>query len=346
MDSAGAVKPIARRLLLGLLLLLPACSSWCNRKPDADKPKAPRVELLDKGREPRAELELGRWTGFRYWTAIESEGSFGIQGLPPAKAPKTTVTMASEVLRGGADPIVRDRKGETLELIEERSTLADIRVDSPDLPPEQVAALQGAFSLLRGTTTKQLVATTGEVVEVKTELVGGKKPTPEVERLLDDAFDAQRRFPFRLPPQAVGVGARWRFKEPVDLRGVRATQVAEMTLVALAERSARVGIRVRFEAGTQMIPHPLEPGKQATLEGFRGDGDGELEIDRMTAVLTAARLATTATLKISTLDAQQQRKVTTLMAASVMRIRGGVGAPPALAVDDAGADDAGVDAAQ
>lgn len=342
MDPTGGLSRSGRRVVLVLALCLPACSSWCSSRDDAKpapKPAAPRVELLEPGREPRVELEVGRWTGLRYWMMVENEGSFGVQGLPPAKAPKSTVTLAFEVVRGAADPIERERDGEKLRLIEERSVLEHVTVSSSELAPEQLQVVQNAFGLLRGTTTKQLVSDSGEIVEIKTELVGGQKPTPEIQRLLDEAFDVQRRFPFRLPRRPVGVGARWRFKEPMELKGISATQIADMTLVALGERSARIGIRVRLQAGSQTIPHPLDPARTATLDGFRGDGDGELEIDRMTAVVLSSRLATTATLKLSSQDAKQQKQTATFMSANVLVMRGGTGAPPQAAPPpDAAAD--------
>jgi hypothetical protein len=330
-DPASRLKRVLRRGLLASALALPACGSWCNRAPEQKKPVsdgAPRVEVTDPGREPRAELEVGRWSGFRYWLALENDGSFGTAGLPPAKAPTSVMTLGFEVLRGTADPIVRDQAGDKRELIEERSVLEELHVRSSELPPEAIAQLQSAFDALRGTSTKQLVAQDGEVVELEIELVGGQKPPPEVKQVLDEAFDFQRRFPFRLPPAPVGVGARWRFSEPIEIRGVRATQVAEMTMIALDQRAARIGIRLRLQAGTQMVPHPLDPNRQATLESFRGDGDGELEIDRATAVVLSSRLATTAKLELSSLDAEQRRQVATFTSASVLRGRGGIGAAP------------------
>jgi hypothetical protein len=314
------------------MLALPACSSWCNKEPPAAKPTKPsaaRVELQNPGKEPRAELEVGRWSGFRYWQIVENDSSFGTEGLPPAKAPTSSLTTQYEVVRGVADPIVRERDGAELRLIEEKGVIADVQLSSAELPAEALSALQTVFGALSGTTTKQLVSDAGEIVELQTELVGGKKPAPAIKRFLDEAFDAQRRFPFRLPPAPVGVGARWRFTDPREIKGVKATQVAEMTLMALDQETARIGIRLRLQAGTQMIPHPLDPLRQATLESFRGDGDGQLTVARMSAVVLAARLATTASLKLSTQEPGQARKSVTFTSASVLRLRGGTGTAPA-----------------
>lgn len=321
-----------RRAVLVVALGASGCTGFCGRDksaPDAAAGAKPSVELLAPGKEPRVELEVGRWTGMRYWQVVENDASFGLEGQPPVKAPTSTLTAAYEVVRGAADPIVRETDAGTRRLIEEKSVIEAVDVASPELAPEALAQLRTMFGMLVGVTTRQLIADDGELAEVSTELVGGQKPTPEVQRFLDDAFDVQRRFPFRLPPAAVGAGARWRFTDPLDVRGVRATQVAEMTLLTLAGNSARISIRVRLEARTQMIPHPLDPTRQATLEGFRGDGDGELVIDRMTALVLSGRLATTAKLTLSTQEANQARSSVTFMSASVIRLRGGTGEPPA-----------------
>jgi hypothetical protein len=329
--GSGCGKPVERAARRAV----PACAGpaglqfLVNRAPRTTSRHAPKSPVeLDLGREPRAELEVGRWTGFRYWLSLQNEGSFGVVGMPAARAPMTEMMLGTEVVRGVADPIVREEDGGTRRLIEERSVIQDVRVSSPDLEPGALAGLQAALDGLRGTTTKQLVAQNGEIAELQIELVGGKKPPPEIKAVLDEAFDVQRRFPFRLPPTPVGVGARWRFSEPMLIRGVRATQVAEMKLTALDARSARIGIRLRLQAGTQMIPHPLDPNRQATLESFRGDGDGELEIDRETAMVLSSRLATTAKLELSSIDDQQRRQVATFMASSLVRSRGGVGEVP------------------
>lgn len=327
------------RALLALALLSPGCDFMCGKKkpasaPDANADDAPLgVEVLSPGSEPRAKLEIGRWAGLSYELETESDGSFGRSGEAPAKAPTSILKLAVEVQRGTADPLVQQKDGKELRLVEERATLERIEVRSPTAPADFMAKLNAAFGLLAGLTTRSLVAENGEVVEVTTEHVGGIVPPPEIKRILDEALSGQRFFPFRLPPAPVGLGARWRFSAPLEARGVKSVQVADMTLVELGDKRARFGVRVRHQAPRQEVPHPTEPGLSATLVNLRGDADGEITIDRLTACILAARFSSTSYLTLTWMDPEGHDQTATFMQASVQRMRGRVGPP-----EDAGAE--------
>jgi hypothetical protein len=321
---------LSRLSLVILLFAGGACSSSCrgcgksSAGGGADAaPGDPRVELINQGREPRAKLEVERPTGFSYVSELESESSFGIQGQVPTVLPTAIARMKSEVIRGMGNPVVRQRGFTELRLIEERATLEKLAVRSSALPPDFVAQFNVGLNALTGTTTRALVAVDGEVVEMKTELVGGKKPPPEIAFVLDTTWEAQRRFPFRLPADPVGPGARWRFSESLEFRKVRGLQLAEMYLLTLDDHSARIRVKIRHQCPRQEVPHPLNPKDTAMLEHYRGDADGEVTIDRATAILLDGRLATTATLRMSgSVDGSQA--TVTFVAASLLRVHGDV----------------------
>jgi len=326
--EGGARRWLSRASLIALFLGGGACSSSCRGcgkgAPAAAADASPanaRVELINSGREPRAKLEVERLTGYRYYSELESESSFGIQGQVPTVLPAAIARLKNEVIRGLGDPVVKKRGSSDLRLIEERATLEKLAVRSSAFPPDFVAQFNAGLHVFTGTTTRALVAEDGEVVEMKTELVGGKKPTPEIAAVLDATWEAQRRFPFRLPADPVGPGARWRFSESLEFRKVRGLQLAEMHLLTLDDRSARIRIRIRHQCPRQEIPHPLNPKDTAMLEHYRGDADGEVTIDRSTAILLDGRLATTATLRMSgNVDGGQQ--TVTFVAATLLKVRG------------------------
>ncbi len=317
-------------LMLSLGLGMGACSSSCRgcggreaaRGAAADAGEVdPRVEVVSAGREPRARLEVQRWTGFSYRSELESESSFGVEGQAPTVLPTAIIHVKSLVTRGIGDPIVRPRGTGELRLLEERATLEKIAVRSSAFPAPLVAQFNAGLGMFAGTTTRSLVAEDGAIVEMKTELVGGQKPTPEIAQVLDAAWEAQKRFPFRLPAQPVGPGARWRFSEELEFRKVRGIQLAEMYLTALDDQVARIRVRIRHQAPRQQVPHPFNPKDTAMLEHYRGDADGEVTIDRATAVLLDGRLATTATFKL-TGQIDGGNKTVTFAAASLVRSRG------------------------
>src|SRR5260221_3875587 len=114
------------------------------------------------------------------------------------------------------------------------------------------------------------------------------------------------------------MGARWRFREQLDVNGVHAVQVADMTLKAVDSNIAIVGLALRQDAPAQEVPHPLVPGAKALLEQFRGDGEGELTVDRLTAIVVRGRLASTSRLTLSG-DVGGKHGTATLVSASVIQ---------------------------
>jgi hypothetical protein len=333
----------ARRLLPALVLLVPACDFHCGGGPPKKAAQhisdsgPGRVEMVRNGSEPRVKLSVGRWTGLRYHMELTSSGSFGVTGRPPLRPPATVATLGLTVIRGTANPVPCGGR----HCVEERAVFESLRVKGGGLPPELAAKTNQALAVIDGTTMRQLVTDDGEIAEMKTELVGGKKPDPQVQKTLDQVWDSQRHFPFRLPPVPVGVGASWRFTEPTELRGVRAMQLADMTIVGMDERSVRIRIRLHQQAPRQELENPLDPSSTAILERYRGDGQGELTIDRETAVMLRAHLAITASLRLSALDEQGHKKQVTFVAATLMQARGSIGAPEAGASRaDAGTDGA------
>lgn len=292
----AAVYGVLALAAAGLGCNLKSCS--CNKlptglltKPAKEKRAFTDVEMLSDGSEPRVELRVARWVGLKYEVVLESGGSIAFEGQPAPFGPTIVMTLEHEVLRGSADPILVPRDGGVEERIEERVTIEDLVARHADAPPAVVEGWNRALVPFRGSTLRQEVTASAGIASMKTELVGGVTPPEDVLRAVDSSLEAQRHFPFRLPATPVGVGARWRFRESVVLNGVAAAQIADMTLKSIGGDTAVVGIVLRQEAPRQEVPNPLVPGKKAVLESFRGDGEGELVVDRLTAVLLKGRLA-------------------------------------------------------
>jgi hypothetical protein len=337
-----------RRLLLAVAcvaLCAPGCSWVCGKKQPGAADAAithASVELLEPGAEPRQKLEVARWSGLSYEMSSESDGSFGIQGLPPAKAPTSLMTLRFEVVRGTADPLVRETDAGEVHLVEERATVREIGVKSEELPEAAIAQLNLGFGLLKGLTTRQLTGEDGEIFEVSAEEFRGQKLPPEIKKVLDQLLDTQRHFPFRLPHDPVGKGARWRFSEPLPMHHINTVQVADMTLNNITDTAVNIGIRVRLHADKQQVPHPTDPSIQASLDKYRGDAEGELVLDRETSVVLKSRLANTSVITLTWTDKQGQPQKSTFMSASTIRMKGRLGPFAAdEAGDDADAGDAG-----
>lgn len=309
-------------------LLIPACNFHCNSskvvrpKPKHEASVALNVRMLSTGQAPRVLLQVGRWTGLTYRQELTVDGSFGLMGKPAVHAPTSVTTLRFTVLQGSADPVVRHTDAGRQELVVERGVVESFGVKSPTLPPAALAVINKAYAKFVGTTMRRLVAEDGTVVEARTELVGGAKTTPRIKKLIDVAWQSERTFPFRLPNVPVGRGARWSFTEPIRVQDVHAVQVADMTVLSIGPERVTVRIRVRQSAPRQSVPNPLDPLATASLDSYRGDGEGEVTFDRLTAIALSARLATTASLTLSAPGPGGKRQSATLAAGSVLSERG------------------------
>jgi hypothetical protein len=289
-------------------------------KPSPAKRAFSDVEMLSDGQEPRVELRVARWAGLRYRVVLESSGSLALEGQPAPFGPTIVMTLDHEVIRGSADPILVRRDGGVEERIEERVMLENLAAKHVDAPPELIETWNQALAPFRGSSLRQQVTASAGIAMLKSELVGGVKPPDAVLRAVDDTLEAQRHFPFRLPAVPVGVGARWRFREQITVNGVAAAQIADMSLKAVDANTAVVGILLRQEAPRQEVPHPFMPGKKATVDHFRGEGEGEFVVDRLTAVLLRGRLVGASRLVMSG-ELNGQQTTATLVGANVVTAR-------------------------
>lgn len=319
---------LVRRASAGALCLLSVAASGCdgcgtrrnvNKVQDAASGDEGRIEVKSTGKEPRVKLAIGRWKGLTYDWDIASSGSFGMQGAKPVRIPEIRSRMRVTVTRGNADPIVRKRGEKTLRLMEEVCVVESLEIAPEGLDPKFVELTNENMSGAIGTRTRTLTAEDGEVVEMKSELVGGIEPSPEEKEAIDRGLELQRRFPFRFPAEELGEGAEWRFSETVRINGVRAVQVADMKLVKLDDNRADIRIKVRHHAPRQEMPHPFVPGATALLERYRADGDGLLVLDRVTALPLESKLSLTARLSLLVPQPQGVPQRTTWIAASVLK---------------------------
>jgi hypothetical protein len=255
--------------------------------------------MLGSGSLPRLELRVIRWSGLKYRSVLETTGSLALEGQPVVPGPTVIMTELREVLRGSADPITTRRDGGLVRIVEERGIFENVSIRHALTPAPVVDSWNQLLLPLRGTSFKYQVTEGAAIESIRSELIGGIEPPLEVTKALDVGFEAQRHFPFRFPPTPVGIGARWRFREKLDVNGVHAEQVIDMSLRALDDDQATVTIRLRQEAPKQQVPHPLVPGKTAMLEVLRGDGEGEITVDRMTGIPLKGRLTGIARLTLS-----------------------------------------------
>jgi hypothetical protein len=275
--------------------------------------------VLGTGSEPRVTLRVARWTGLRYRMTVRATGWVGAPGAVQLPGPITSVLVESEVLRGSAEPLVEQRHGGTVRLIEERAKLMNVSVTQPGVPQPVLDFWNAALARFRNTTYLQHVAESAEVTQLNAELLGGALPPQAVAKAVDETLEQQHHVPFRLPPSPVGVGARWRFSEDLVINGAHGSQAVDMTLRTIDANQAVIGVVVHQQAPRQDIANPLAPGTKAVLESFDGIGGGEVVVDRLTAIVLSG-IITVTTRSTLTTDAGGNQNTGSLVGTSSMQL--------------------------
>lgn len=85
-----------------------------------------------------------------------------------------------------------------------------------------------------------------------------------------------------LPEEAVGIGARWRASQELNINGIQLTQSAIYELVSNQDNVLQLKLLVEQEAPPQEIKLPASPdlpaGLQVQLRSFSSQGEGEMTL--------------------------------------------------------------------
>jgi hypothetical protein len=300
-----------------------ACSRACSKASSAGSqggnssvPSASAIgeisgdttELVGAGSAPRIDLGVERWAGLRWRLTSSARSSLGIEGRRPVTGPLLTTISDFEVVRGSADPVRRLIDGVEVRCVEELGKVVEVRIEALAFA-RTGAGSPGAqrASWLDGTSARLWTSERGTIVDADIETVGEVTPDATMKESLKELVSVQRRLPFVLPAESVGVGARWKLKQEIEVRGASATQETELELRSFDARAAQIHFRSRLTAPRQSLPHPERMGELVTLERLRGDVEGDLSIDRLTGIFRRASLALTASLTVTT---EAQNRIT------------------------------------
>jgi hypothetical protein len=230
--------------------------------------KAPTVELLEPGAEPRQQLRL----------AIPANGK---------EAATMTMSVRTSISAQGAT-------------LPEQAMKVSVRISSVAGTPEgeltPVAFTYGKFTMVPpagapAAAAQQMQAMLDEAASLKGSFKVDKRgfvSDPELDTsglhnpmlvsLMSGMKQSIQQMSNPLPEEAVGVGARWRTTHDLDSMGMKIKQAAVYKVLKLSPTSAVCEIEVTQIATPSAIEVPNQPGLKTFLDSLTGSGKGKANI--------------------------------------------------------------------
>lgn len=225
------------------------------------------VKLLESGDEPRQVLRYQPAEGLVEQSELELKISMNMQigDMPiPMDLPtlimrmQTTVTKVHEGGDISYDYVVRG-----------------VDVGESDLPDPALAPVREQARGIVGTQAKVRMTRAGHITS--SEITPSPSASPEMVANIERSM---RNTGSPLPSQAVGVGARWEYREKVVDNGLPTQRITTFSLTDLSEDRATLKVQIAQTAKPQPIEDPTLPeGTRATLDKLDGSGGGSLVID-------------------------------------------------------------------
>ncbi len=267
-------KPL-RALALAALLTVPLTGAQAQTSPEAKATASPgelQVKVIDAGAQPRRKLRLHPKAGDKQTANLTFKIAMSTEtaGAPsgPIKMPPMKVTLDVTVKKVGSDG------GISYDLV-----MSDASVgEEPDAMPQMVDAMKSSIAGLKGLSGTGLVSDRG--LNKGVEMKAPPGADPQVSQALDQAKDAISRMAWPLPEEPVGVGASWRFEQPIKSQGMTINQVVTCQLVSVEGDQLSTKTTIAQDASDQKIQGPAETqGLDLKLVKMEGHGEGTITSD-------------------------------------------------------------------
>jgi hypothetical protein len=234
------------------------------------------LKLLGAGAEPRKALRLHPTPGDKQTLSLHAkvalETKMGDVQPPPIKLPSTAATLDIAV-----DITVKDvsNKGDiTYEVaLGDASAAEEPAAGAPPAAKAKKSALAG----VKGMSATGTVSSHGFSKGFDFKAPPGTDPQTRLFMdLMKDVF-VQLMTP--LPEEAVGPGAKWEVKAPIQSHGIKVDQTATYELVSVEGENLRTKSTSTQRAANQKIDNPIMPGMKVDLTKWTGKGTSELGLD-------------------------------------------------------------------
>jgi hypothetical protein len=172
-------------------------------------------------------------------------------------------------------------------------TYDDIEViASPGVDPATIPMMRQQMAPLVGMTGSGTVSSLGRSEGAELEIPEGL--SPQLKQTLEGMTQSMDQMTAPLPEEAVGVGARWKVTMPMEMNGMKLTQIATYEILERDGDSVKFDIAIEQSAPKQEIQPPgLPPGTTVTLESLDTKSTGVIALQLTSLVPTSEMNLTT-----------------------------------------------------
>ncbi len=231
-----------------------------------------QVQLLTAGAEPRQELrfkpQVNSKQTMRIAMNMDAATTFGGQVLPKFKIPASVMKMEVLVTQVDANGDIHYKFS---------YTDADVVAD-PSVSPEMVNAMQSAIKKVVGVSGTSIIDNRGQTKSGSFVLPEGSDPITK--QLFNQVSNSLDQFSSPVPQEAVGVGAKWRVSDSLNVGGINLNQSVIYELVSLKDNVATLNVSLEQQANAQdvNIPGVAPKGASFSLKSLTSKGQGQMII--------------------------------------------------------------------
>jgi hypothetical protein len=244
----------------------------------------PIVKVLDQGAEPRSDLSYALVKGAAQKMAMAMDMTIGVktrgQSMPPTNMPRMTMTF---------DTSVTDKNGGGEFKIDSRLTATS--VDPSGGQQEQMAkALRPQIDAMKGLGMAYWVSPKGHVHDVKLDVPASVPAAAQ--QIMNGMSQSFESMVTPLPPEPVGVGARWQVVSRINTGGADILQSAVYTLKSRSGPRATLDVSILQLAANDTIHTAQMPaGMSAKVKAFSSGGSGTTQLDLKSVVPEGGRMS-------------------------------------------------------
>lgn len=225
------------------------------------------VKLLSAGAEPRRVLRLQPQPGHRQTTTTTLRMAMDMGFGQPMKIPAIIMPMEVTVKEVAADGDI------TYEYV-----IGDVSVAAePDALPQVAETMQASLGGVKGLSGTATLSHRGFSRDSDSVLPAGADPT--MRQALSQLQETWSNIAAQLPEEAVGVGAKWEVRQPLQSQGMTVNQTATYELLSLDGERFSAALTMTQTASSQKIQNPAMPQMKLDVTKLTGTGRGNLTVD-------------------------------------------------------------------
>jgi hypothetical protein len=230
-----------------------------------------QVKLLEAGAEPRNVLRLHPKPGNKQTVSLTMkmavEMKIGEIEAPAMKLPAMTMTMDLTVKTVSANGDI------TYETLMSDASVAE----DPDVLPQVAEAMKSSLGRVKGLSGTGVMSNRG--LSKGTDIKVPADADPQTRQTVEQMKESFAQFALALPEEAVGPGAKWEVKMPLNSQGMTINQTATYQVVSIEGERVNAKSTSVQSASNQKIQNPAMPALKVDVKKMAGKGTGEITLD-------------------------------------------------------------------